>query len=314
MFRQTVHTYRMRLWISHTSDIPIREQLGTQIVLGIVSDDLKPGTRLPSTRELARRFRVHANTVSAAYRDLEQAGWLELRRGSGVYIRSKSNGALSAELSLDHLIAELFRSARELQVPLSAVRARLRHWLELQPPDHFLLIEPDTELREIVAAEIKAAVTFPVKTADLSACGDINALHACIPVALPSKAEIVRKRLPAGTDLLPLRVRSVTESLGSWLPARPDVLIAVVSRWPDFLKRAKTMLIAAGFDADALIVRDARASGWQKALPQVAAVVCDSLTASRLPKNCRALPFPVLAPSSLLELQQYEEFVRKPLS
>ena len=283
-------------------------------MLGIVSDDLKPGARLPSTRELARRFRVHANTVSAAYRDLEQAGWLELRRGSGVYIRNNANGGLSPELSLDHLIAQLFRSARELQVPLSAVRARLRHWLELQPPDHFLLIEPDAELREIVAAEMRATVTFPVKGADLSACDDKDALHACIPVALPSKVETVRKRLPAGTDLLPLHVRSATDSLGSWLPARQDVLIAVVSRWPDFLKRAQTMLIAAGFDSDALIVRDARVSGWQKALPQVAAVVCDSLTATKLPKSCRALPFPVLASSSLVELQQYEEFIRKPLS
>lgn len=304
----------MRLWISRTSDIPIREQLGTQIVLGIVSADLKPGTRLPSTRELARRFRIHANTVSAAYRDLEQAGWLEMRRGSGVYIRNKSNGALSAELSLDHLIAELFRSARELQLPLSAVRERLRHWLELQPPDHFLLIEPDAELREIVAAEMRAALTFPVKAADVSACENVDALHACVPVALPSKAESVRRKLPAGIDVVPLRVSSVTDSLGSWLPARQDVLIAVVSRWPDFLKRAQTMLIAAGFDADALIIRDARVSGWQKALPQVAAVVCDSLTAIKLPRNCRALPFPVLAPSSLLELQQYEEFIRKPLS
>jgi GntR family transcriptional regulator len=304
----------MRLWISRTSDIPIREQLGTQIVLGIVSADLKPGTRLPSTRELARRFRIHANTVSAAYRDLEQAGWLELRRGSGVYIRNKSNGALSAELSLDHLIAELFRSARELQLPLSAVRARLHHWLELQPPDHFLLIEPDAELREIVAAEMRAAVTFSVKAADVCACDNVDALHACIPVALPSKVEMIRRKLPAGIDLVPLRVSSVTDSLGSWLPARHDVLIAVISRWPDFLKRAQTMLIAAGFDADALIVRDARVSGWQKAFPQVAAVVCDSLTATKLPRNCRALPFPVLARSSLLELRQYEEFVRKPLS
>lgn len=304
----------MRFWISHTSDIPIREQLGTQIVLGIVSADLKPGTRLPSTRELARRFRVHANTVSAAYRDLEQAGWLELRRGSGVYIRNKANGGLSPELSLDHLIAQLFRSARELHVPLSAVRARLRHWLDLQPPDHFLLIESDAELREIVAAEMRAAVTFPVTAVDLSACEDPETLQASIPVALPSKVESVRRRLPAGIEVIPLQVSSVTESLGSWLPARQDVLIAVVSRWPDFLKRAQTMLTAAGFSGDTLIVRDAKVNGWHKGFSQVAAVVCDSLTAQKLPKQCRALPFPLLAPASLLELKQYEEFIRKPLS
>ncbi len=303
----------MRLWISHRSEIPIREQLGTQIVLGIVSADLKPGSRLPSTRELARRFRIHANTVSAAYRDLEEAGWLEMRRGSGVYIRNNTNGGLSPELSLDRLIAQLFRSARELRVPLSAVRARLRHWLELQPPDHFLLIEPDAELREIVAAEMRAAVTFPVKVVGLSAL-DADILHASIPVALPSKVESVRQKFPDGIDVIPLRVNSATQSLGSWVPARQDVLIAVVSRWPEFLKRAQTMLVAAGFNTDALIIRDAKVSGWQKGLSQVAAVVCDSLTAQKLPKQCRALPFPLLAQSSLVELRQYEEFVRKPLS
>jgi DNA-binding transcriptional regulator YhcF (GntR family) len=41
----------MRFWISHASEVPIREQLATQIVLAILSQDLKPGTRLPSTRE-----------------------------------------------------------------------------------------------------------------------------------------------------------------------------------------------------------------------------------------------------------------------
>ena len=62
----------MRLWISHQSEVPIREQLATQIVLAILSADLKPGTRLPSTRELARRFGIHPNTVSTAYRELPQ--------------------------------------------------------------------------------------------------------------------------------------------------------------------------------------------------------------------------------------------------
>ena len=55
----------MRLWISKNSEVPIREQLVTQIILGIVSNDLKAKQRLPSTRDLARRYEVHANTVSA---------------------------------------------------------------------------------------------------------------------------------------------------------------------------------------------------------------------------------------------------------
>ncbi|HKG78053.1 MAG TPA: GntR family transcriptional regulator, partial [Pyrinomonadaceae bacterium] len=64
----------MRIWISKNSEVPIREQLVTQIVLGIVSNDLKVAERLPSTRELARRYDIHANTVSAAYRELARRG------------------------------------------------------------------------------------------------------------------------------------------------------------------------------------------------------------------------------------------------
>ena len=74
----------MRLWLSKNSEVVWREQLTTQIVLGILGDNLKPGQRLPGTRELARRFRIQANTVSAAYRDPAARRRVEFRRGSGI--------------------------------------------------------------------------------------------------------------------------------------------------------------------------------------------------------------------------------------
>jgi GntR family transcriptional regulator len=305
----------MRFWISHASEVPIREQLVTQIVLAILSQDLKPGTRLPSTRELARRFRIHANTVSAAYKDLEKSGWLELRHGSGVFIQQKpEQSTLSPELGLDRLIGNLFRSARESAIPLAVIRKRLRHWLDLQPPDHFLLIEPDVELGSIAIAEMRAAVSFPVSLTDLSACGSPERLQGAIPTALPSRMASVRAKLPEGAECIALCVRSVMDSLVPWMPARRQSLVAVVSRWPDFLKRAKAMLVAAGFDADGLLFRDAREDGWEKGLAETEAVICDSLTATRIPKQCRAIPFPLLADSSLAELRRYEEFITRPLS
>ena len=85
----------MKLWLNRTSDVSLREQLTTQIVLGILCRELKPGERLPSTRELARRFGIHANTASATYRELEREGWLELRHGSGVYARATRPAAPS---------------------------------------------------------------------------------------------------------------------------------------------------------------------------------------------------------------------------
>jgi DNA-binding transcriptional regulator YhcF (GntR family) len=302
----------MQLWFARGSEVSIREQLVTQVVLGILSDDLAPGQRLPSTRELARRFKLHPNTVSAGYRQLQQERWVEFRRGSGVYIAAeKPVVVLSSAVALDQMIATLVRSARKSGVTLPALRARLRQWLELQPPDHFLLIEPDEELRRIVASEIQQQAAWPVQSCDLT---DLPAaLDGAIALALPNRAAAVREALPAGSDLLTLEFRSVTASLAAYLPAPSAALVGIASRWPNFLKIARTMLIAVGFSPDALIVRDAAQTNWQRGLKQTAAVVCDSLTAAELPTGCRAIPFSLLSELSIAELRRYAEFVSHPL-
>jgi GntR family transcriptional regulator len=303
----------MQLWFARGSEVSIREQLVTQIVLGILSDDLSAGQRLPSTRELARRFHLHPNTVSAGYRQLQRDRWVELRRGSGVYVAAqKPESPISSAVALDQMIAKLFRSARDSGVSLPALRARLRQWLELQPPDHFLLIEPDEELRRIVASEMQQAASWPVRSCDLT---DLPAaLEGAIAVALPNRAASVKQALPDGTDLLMLEFRSVTASLAGWLPAPSAALVGIASRWPNFLKIARTMLIAAGFSPDALILQDASQPNWQRGLKQTAAVICDSLTATELPAGCRAIPFSLLSESALAELRRYQEFVRDPLA
>ena len=302
----------MQLWLARGSEISIREQLVTQVVLGILGDDLAPGQRLPSTRELARRFQLHPNTVSAGYRQLAKGRWVEHRRGSGVFVRaSKPEMPLSSALALDQMIAGLFRSARGQGVSLPALRSRLRQWLELQPPDHFLLIEPDEELRRVVVAEIGSAVSLPVISCGLGDC--VTALEGSIPVALPNRLGTVREILPEGTELLALSFRSVPSSLKQWLPAPAGALVGIASRWPDFLKLARTMMSAAGFHPDSLVFRDARKPNWQRGLKQTAAVVCDSVTAKELPAGCRAVPFSLIAESSIEELRKYAEFVSQPL-
>jgi DNA-binding transcriptional regulator YhcF (GntR family) len=304
----------MQLWFSHSTGVTLREQLVTQVILGILSGELSPGERLPSTRELARRFRLHPNTVSSGYRQLERDRWVQFRHGSGVYVRKgKPEAPLSMALALDQMISELFRSARQANAPLPELRSRLKHWLEMQPPDRFLLIEPDQELRRIVQLEIERALSFPVQTCALADVAKPLALDGAIPIVLPSKERIVRQALPAGVELLTLGVRSVPTSLSEWLPAPTGALVAIASRWPDFLKLARTMLLAAGFQSDALLLCDARKPNWQRGLKQAAAVVCDSATADLLPAAPHKIVFALLAKASLSELAKYRDFLSDPL-
>jgi GntR family transcriptional regulator len=246
---------------------------------------------------------------------LERDRWVEFRHGSGVYVRDKKpKVTLSSSLLLDQLIANLFRAARDSGAPSSEVRARLRQWLELQPPDHFLVVEPTQELREILVLEMRKALKLPVEGCGLQECGAPGVLDGAILVALPNKLPMLRPLLPEGTELLMLQVSSVPASLAGWLPAPSDALVGVASKWPEFLKLARIVLNAAGFHPDNLVLRDARKPRWQRGLEQTAAVICDVVTASLPPKDCLVISCPVLSESSLAELQRYQEFVRSPLA
>ena len=295
----------MRLWISKSSEVPIREQLVTQIVLGIVSNDLKVAERLPSTRDLARRYDIHANTVSSAYRELARRGWVEFRKGSGVYVRARNDEPIENGLALDQLIARFFRNLREEGYSLAEIQAGVQRSLSVQRPDHFLLLETDPELRAILVAEIAAATNVKVKGVGPEEAN--GALTGAMPVVLYGHMVQFADRIKPETDVLVLHSASVVERMrGQARPPR-DALVAIVSRWPEFLRWARTMLVAAGLDADALSFRDARERNWEKGLRSAAFVITDSLMAPRIPAGCEVKVFRVLAESSLNEVRAYAD-------
>ncbi len=294
----------MRIWLSKTSAVSLREQLKTQIVLGIVSADLLPGERLPSSSQLGRRFGIHPNTVRTAYRALGDAGWVEWRQGAGFYVREPEPGdAMDPELDLDRLISTLFQVARDLGHPLDRIQARIGHWLAIQPPDRVVVIEPDVELRRILIGEIEAAVAIPVVGFGLKECPKGNVLTGALPVALYDHAEEVRAVLPPEVPCLLLHSSSVPDLLTGQTRPGPDTLITIVSRWPDFLRMARTFLGAVGIGDEALDLRDARRRGWKRGLDRTSFIVTDSSIVGRLPAGCRARVFPFISKASIAELR-----------
>lgn len=302
----------MRLWLNRTGEVSLREQLSTQVVLAILCKELMPGERLPSTRELARRFGIHANTASAAYRELEHDGWLEFRHGSGVFVRATRPAApLSPEVAIDQLIGELAVKARKMGAPEAMVRARLRRWLQNQPPSRWLVIEPDAELQAIVMDEMEQALALPVTGCTPAECAAAGNVEGSMPVVLPSKVATVRKLLPAGSQLTVLQVHPVSlellARLQRYLPDHAGELIGIASRWGDFQRIAHTMLVAAGLPPESLLVRDASRPGWKRGLEATSGIVCDSVTARELPAGTFALSFTLLDEATLAELRKQEE-------
>ncbi len=79
------------------SPTPLYAQLAERLRAAIAAGDLAPGELLPSVRQLAVRLRLNPGTVAQAYRDLEAGGLVELRQGSGTYVRELTPNRRAAE-------------------------------------------------------------------------------------------------------------------------------------------------------------------------------------------------------------------------
>ncbi len=289
------------MWFAPGSEVPLYRQMQTQIVLAILSGDLKPGDKLPSTRALARRFAIHPNTVRSAYQQLEQENWVESRRGSGVYVKDRKAQPMTPEQVLDVHVAGFFRAVRELGIPMQTVREHVARWLAAPPPDHLLLIEGDHRLAQILIVELQALTPMPVKVIAPETCrADRSCLAGAIPLCRPSRRSMVEESIGVGVELVVLPINSAMTWLGPLVSSTPGHLIAVVSHWPEFVETARTMLLAAGVAGEALLLVDASAPEWVRGLSATNAILCDAYTASRpqLPTSPKRFVFPLLAASA----------------
>ncbi|MEF2144112.1 MAG: GntR family transcriptional regulator [Desulfovibrionaceae bacterium] len=96
----------------------------------IISDlGLQPGDRLPAERNLAPDLGVSRNTLRNILRMLEARGLVNIRKGSGTYLRTRFMGAAIEPLEQRHnphkLIVDRFEAAY-LLLPLVAEQSALR--------------------------------------------------------------------------------------------------------------------------------------------------------------------------------------------
>jgi molybdate-binding protein/DNA-binding transcriptional regulator YhcF (GntR family) len=71
------------------STVPLYQQVAEQLRQLIATEQVKPGERLPSIRQLSQFLSINPNTVCRAYLELEQEQILISRRGGGTSVKSR---------------------------------------------------------------------------------------------------------------------------------------------------------------------------------------------------------------------------------
>ena len=75
----------MKLIISNVSGVPIYEQIKQQIKAAILSGELQAEETLPSLRTLAKDLKISVLTVTKAYTELEQEGFVKKCAGAWMF-------------------------------------------------------------------------------------------------------------------------------------------------------------------------------------------------------------------------------------
>jgi len=76
----------MDIAINVTDGVPIYRQIVNQVKYLVASGLLLPGEELPPIRTLALQLKVTPNTIVKAYGELEIAGVIHKRQGSGTFV------------------------------------------------------------------------------------------------------------------------------------------------------------------------------------------------------------------------------------
>jgi DNA-binding transcriptional regulator YhcF (GntR family) len=292
----------VKFWISKNSEVSIHEQIMTQVRLGVASRDLLPGERLPSTRELARRFKIHQNTVSAAFRELAADGVVEFKKGSGVFVAELTDGIEKPRL--EDIFSQFLDRAAAAGYSRQEVEEHLWERLESRRPSGLLVIESDEALRRILIEEIEQATGIRAEGVSFESFAEGHVANGTPLAAMFDEKEKLRPALPSGSACIFLDANSVPGSLSGRTRPSPDDLIAIVSGWEKFIALAKLFLAAARLEPEMFVARLTAEDDWRKGIDQASLIICDSLTARQFPDDPRVQVFPLIAAASLEKIKE----------
>ncbi len=113
--------------IDPRSPTPLYAQIASRLRLAVSAGELRPGDALPSVRRLASQLRVNPATVVQAYRDLETEGFLDMRQGTGTFVRDVPVGRRTSERvhQATLLVRQLIANASRLGVSLDELHSAI---------------------------------------------------------------------------------------------------------------------------------------------------------------------------------------------
>jgi GntR family transcriptional regulator len=284
----------MHLYVDAHSPIPIRRQLAEQLKHFIESGGFPREQALPSIREMAGFLGINPNTVARVIEDLKRDGYVQVRRGKGVFVAPDPPTRPSPTL----------REAFLKEVGLRACALGMT--------------ADDVAVGVLSLAGVRPAVAQGAIEVLLVECSQpeldffARELEACLPVRvdkvrLRDLATAVRRRKPArrwwgaavtsfchlsaverlldgmGVPVIALLAEAHLETLHRLAQLPPGTRVGVASVYPETAHNLEHSIINAGLPNIALLgTCPAEGAALGRLVRQVEVMVCSSLSAERV--------------------------------
>ena len=123
----------MKLIISNVSGVPIYEQIKQQVKAAILSGELKEEEALPSLRTLAKDLKISVLTVTRAYTELEQEGFVKNVQGRGCFVLGSGSELMKEQLicKVENSLTEAIKAAKIANLSNEELHHLLEHLVHI---------------------------------------------------------------------------------------------------------------------------------------------------------------------------------------
>ena len=266
-------------------------QLEEQIKHQILTGNFGVGSRLPSIRALAGYLRINRNTVARVISDLEREGYVETRRGSGVYVAEPPVD--TRDLKRQEVLERVMDLAAAQGVSVEGLAYALlaRAGTETREKTKILFVECTREELDQFAAELEEQLPVEVEKVLVDNLAQKVAGSEELPWLFAVTTflhvhEVQEVMEPLGVETVALLAEANLESLRRLTELPAGTPVGVVGWGRTCMENLSRSIEGAGLDhldfVQVYVDEGSQDDAFWEALGSVRAVVCASITARRL--------------------------------
>jgi GntR family transcriptional regulator len=256
----------------------------------ILTGGFEVGSRLPSIRAMAGFLRINRNTVARVFSDLEREGYVESRRGSGVYVVEPPMEA--EDLRRQEVLERVMDLAAAQDVPVEDLAYALlaRAGAKPQEKTPILFVECTQAELDQFSAELGEQLPVEVEKVLIEDLAERVSGEEELPWRMAVTTffhvhEVQEIMEPLGIETVALLAEANLESLQRLTELPAGTPVGVVGWGRTCMENTSRSIEGAGLDHLNLVqvyVDEGPAEEIRETLDKVQSVLCATITAQRL--------------------------------